>query len=331
MISTSARFHSFGKPHEVTHLEELSLAEVKAGQLLVKMLASPVNPADLNFIQGNYGVLPELPASPGIEGCAEVLESAAEGFAAGDKVIFLERVGTWQSHLVCDASSALRLPTEIAAEQAAMLKVNPVTAWQILHGYVDLKPGDWVIQNAANSGVGQSLIQIAKKLGLRSINVVRREGLEPQLKALGADHVLLDDKDLVEKVREICGDHLPKLASNAVGGDSALRQMDALAEHGTQVTFGAMSMKSLKVPNKFLIFKGINLRGLWITKWIAETPRAEVAQVYAQLADWVITGDLLQPIDQTFAPAELEQALLRAQESRRDGKVLLDWEKRKEK
>ena len=327
MISQSARFHTFGKSHEVIQLEQLELPALAAGQLLVKMLASPINPADLNFIQGNYGVQPELPTSPGIEGCAEVLESTAEGYEAGDKVIFLERVGTWQSHLVCDASKTLRIPSEIAAEQAAMLKVNPVTAWQILHGYVDLKPGDWVIQNAANSGVGQSLIQIAKKLGLRTINVVRREGLEDQLKALGADHVLLDTKDLVEKVREICGDNLPKLASNAVGGDSALRQMDALAEHGTQVTFGAMSMRSLKVPNKFLIFKGINLRGLWITKWIAETPREQIDAVYAQLADWVISNDLIQPIDGCYAPSQFEEALLRSQENKRAGKVLIYWGK----
>ena len=326
MIAQSIRFHSFGKAEEVAQLEPLDLPVVAKGQLLLKMLATPINPADLNFIQGNYGVTPELPASPGIEGCAEVLESKEDGFEVGDKVIFIQRVGTWQSHLVCDASKTLRIPSEIAAEQAAMLKVNPATAWQILHGYVDLKPGDWVIQNAANSGVGQSLIQIAKQLGLRTINTVRREGLEAELKALGADHVLLDDGDLVAKVREICGDNMPKLASNAVGGDSALRQMDALAEYGTQVTFGAMSMRSLKVPNKFLIFKGISLRGLWITKWIAEAPREEIQQVYTQLAQWVVDGKLTQSAEKPYRPSELVEALERSQQNERHGKVLLDWQ-----
>lgn len=326
MISNSVQFHTFGKAQEVTQLEQLELPTVGEGQVLVRMLFSPINPADLNFIQGNYGVKPELPASPGIEGCAEVLESRAEGFSKGDKVIFIERVGTWQSHIVCDASKALRIPSEIAPEQAAMLKVNPATAWQILHAYADLKPGDWVIQNAANSGVGQSLIQVAKQLGLRTINTVRREGLEDELKALGADHVLLDDGDLVAKVREICGDNMPKLASNAVGGDSALRQMDALAEHGTQVTFGAMSMRSLKVPNKFLIFKGISLRGLWITKWIAAAPREEIQQVYDQLANWVIEGKLTQSIEKAYKPTDLAEALERSQQGERRGKVLLDWQ-----
>ena len=325
MISNSVRFHSFGKVEEVAQLEPIEIPAIENGQLLVKMLATPLNPADINFIQGSYGVKPELPASPGIEGCAEVLESKAEGFAAGDKVIFIERVGTWQSHVVCDAQNTLRIPSEIAPEQAAMLKVNPATAWQILHAYADLNPGDWVIQNAANSGVGQCLIQIAKQLGLRTINTVRREGLEAELKALGADHVLLDDADLVTKVREICGENLPKLASNAVGGDSALRQMDALAEHGTQVTFGAMSMRSLKVPNKFLIFKGISLRGLWITKWIAAAERGEIEEVYQQLAQWVVDGKLTQSVEKSYKPSELVEALERSQQGERSGKVLLDW------
>ena len=326
MISNSVRFHSFGKPIDVAQLEAIEIPALGLGQLLVKMLASPVNPADINFIQGNYGVKPDLPASPGIEACAEVLESKAEGFAAGDKVIFIERVGTWQSHLVCDAQKALRIPSEIAPEQAALLKVNPATAWQILHAYVDLKPGDWVIQNAANSSVGQCLIQIAKQLGLRTINTVRREGLESELKALGADHVLLDNAELVTKVREICGENMPKLASNAVGGDSALRQMDALAEYGTQVTFGAMSMRSLKVPNKFLIFKGISLRGLWITQWIAAAEREEIEQVYGRLAQWVVDGKLTQSVEKAYKPSQLAEALERSQQGERKGKVLLDWQ-----
>jgi len=326
VISNSVQFHSFGKAEEVAQLESIEVPAIESGQLLVKMLATPLNPADINFIQGNYGIKPELPASPGIEGCAEVLESKDEGFAEGDKVIFIERVGTWQSHVVCDAANTLRIPSEIAPKQAAMLKVNPATAWQILHSYADLKPGDWVIQNAANSGVGQCLIQIAKLLGLRTINTVRREGLESELKALGADHVLIDDADLVTKVREICGDHLPKLASNAVGGDSALRQMDALAEYGTQVTFGAMSMRSLKVPNKFLIFKGISLRGLWITKWIEAAERGEIEQVYQQLAQWVVDGKLTQSVEKSYKPSELVEALERSQQNQREGKVLLDWQ-----
>jgi NADPH:quinone reductase-like Zn-dependent oxidoreductase len=155
---------------------------------------------------------------------------------------------------------------------------------------------------------------------------VRRGGLDTALKELGADHVLLDDASLVGKVKEICGNNLPRLASNAVGGDSALRQMDALGELGTQVTYGAMSLRSLKVPNKFLIFKGIHLRGLWITKWIAAAKPEQVAQVYQQLAQWVVEGKLKQSIEKCYPPNQLLNALERSQQMKRDGKILLDWQ-----
>lgn len=325
MISKTIQIHSFGHPQEVCELANQELATLGSNDILVRMLATPVNPADINFAQGTYGVKPELPATPGIEGCAEVLESNNPRFAEGDKVIFIQRVGTWRSHLVVKEEQVIKIPREIDYLQAAMLKVNPATAWQVLHQFKQVNTGDWVIQNAANSGVGQCLIQIANELGIHTINTVRREELIPQLEELGAKHVLLDDTELVTKVRAICGDSLPVLASNAVGGDSALRQMDALGEFGGQVTFGAMSMRSLKVPNKFLIFKGIQLYGLWITKWLANAPRPEIEATYQKLADMVLAGSLQQRIEKCYSPDDFTAALLRAQENQRDGKVVIDW------
>lgn len=325
MISRAVGFEEFGKPGEVLDLVDVELSAVAAGEVLVRMLAAPINPADLNFVQGNYGVTPELPAVSGIEGCGEIVESRVEGFSVGDRVIFVERVGTWQSHLVCGAEKVLRISDGIDVLQGAMLKVNPLTAWCILKHFAELEPGDWVIQNAANSGVGQCVIQIARELGLRTINVVRREGLEAELLDLGGDHVLLDDGDLVEKVRAICGDSMPKLASNSVGGDSALRLMDALCDEGVHVTFGAMSMRSLKVPNKFLIFKRIRLEGLWVTKWLERASRAEMEEVYAELGALVEVGKLKQPVDSVFGVDDFGAAVARSGESRRDGKVLFRW------
>jgi trans-2-enoyl-CoA reductase len=205
-----------------------------------------------------------------------------------------------------------------------MLKVNPLTAWCMLTQFIDLPKGSWVIQNAANSGVGSCVIQIAKLLGLRTINLVRREELIKPLTDLGADHVLLDEADSIEAIRTITGDHPPALALNAVGGDSALRLMDVIATKGIHVTYGAMSRRSLKVPNKFLIFKRIQLHGFWVTEWIKETDAQLVGETYQQLAQWISEGKLTQPIDSTYPLAEITTALNRAMENQRDGKVLLE-------
>ncbi|MGJ8655916.1 MAG: MDR family NADPH-dependent oxidoreductase [Akkermansiaceae bacterium] len=327
MNHQSVTFNEFGSPAEVLHYateEKLTTTPLKSGEVRVKMQFSPINPADINYIQGNYGIRPELPAVPGVESSGIITESSSEGVSVGDLVIFITRVGTWQSEVICGAEEVIVIPS-IPAEQAAMLKVNPLTALCLLENYVSLTEGDYIIQNAANSGVGQCVIQIAKQLGIKTINLVRRDELIPELLELGADHVLLDNTFVVEQVREICGENLPKLACNAVGGDSALRLMDAIAEQGQHITFGAMSMRSLKVPNKFLIFKRIQLHGLWVTKWIEENDHATVSAAYQRLATWVAKGQLSQAIDTIYKPQDIIPAIKHATQDKRDGKILLDF------
>lgn len=316
-------FDSFGKPAEAVELREAIPRALEHGEIRVRMLAAPVNPADINFIQGTYGVRPELPCTPGIEGCGKVLESRDDAFSRGDTVIFVARVGTWSEEVVCPGSSALKIPDETPVEQAAMLKVNPLTAWAMLTQFVRLPEGSWIIQNAANSGVGTCVIRIAKLLGLRTINLVRRPELVTGLSEIGGDLVLLDNADSVGHIKSAGGHGAPSLALNAVGGDSALRLMDALATGGTHITYGAMSMRSLKVPNKFLIFKGLRLHGFWCTEWMRQKSREETTAIYHRLAEWMIEGKLAQAIDSRYRLTEISAALTRAQESGRDGKVLL--------
>lgn len=316
-------FKTYGQPTDVIELTESDARALKSGEIRIRMLASPVNPADINLIQGVYGIRPELPATAGVEGAGEVVESLSDRFQVGDRVILVAHVGTWSEEVVCPEASALKIPTETPEQQACMLKVNPLTAWCMLTQIMDLPKRSWVIQNAANSGVGACVIQIAKLLGLRTMNLVRREELIPELKALGADHVLLDTKENVAIVKELMGDTPAKLALNAVGGDSALREMDMLAPEGLHVTYGAMSRRSLKVPNSFLLFKQIQLRGFWVTKWLREQPADVVEEAYARLAEWMIQGKLSQPIDSSFPLQEVEQAITRAMEDERNGKVLI--------
>ena len=322
-MPVTTTFSSFGQPSDVVELTETPGRDLEPDELRLKMLYAPIKPADINYIQGIYGIKPELPAIPGLEGCAEVIESRSDKLQTGDLVITIKPVGTWAEQVVCPADYVLKIPSDTPVEQASMLKVNPLTAWCMLTQFIDLPKGSWVIQNAANSGVGSCVIQIAKLLGLRTINLVRREGLIKALTDLGADHVLLDEADSIETIRKITGDHPPALALNAVGGDSGLRLMDIIATKGIHVTYGAMGRRSLKVPNKFLIFKRIQLHGFWVTEWIKETDAQLVGETYQQLAQWISEGKLAQPIDSTYALAEITTALKRAMEDQRDGKVLL--------
>ena len=303
-------------------MQEFSPPPLESGQVLVNMLAAPVNPADLNFIEGTYGVKPTLPATPGVEGCGTVVASQAAAFQPGDQVIFLRRAATWATHTVIDAEVLFKLPPGIDPLQAAMLKVNPATAWRLLHGFGQPQPGDWIAQNAGNSAVGRCVIQLARSLGIRTVSFVRRPELIDGLTALGGDLVLLDDDAGLASAKAALGGATAALAFNAVGGDSALRLMNLLREGGTHITFGAMAKRPLTVPNGLLIFRDLQLRGLWVTRWIENAPAAEVRAVYEDLATRVAAGTLVQPVDSTHALADFAMAFGRLTAPDRAGKVL---------
>ncbi len=193
-------YEAHGKPGEVLRLEEQNLPTIAADEALVRMLAAPINPADLNQIEGKYPIRAPLPATPGFEGAGVVEKTgpAVRNMAEGTQVILPHDLGTWREAAVVKADKLLALPAGIAPEQAAMLKINPLTAWRMLHDFVRLERGDWIIQNAANSAAGRAVIQISRELGYRTVNVVRRVELIEELRAEGGDVVLLDNDDLRE-------------------------------------------------------------------------------------------------------------------------------------
>ncbi len=288
----------------------------------VRILAAPLNPADLNTIEGTYGVKPPLPATPGIEGCGVVEASNSSDYAPGDRVIFLRRAATWASHTSVPGETLFKLPPGIDPLQAAMLKVNPATAWRLLHGFGPLKPGDWIVQNVGNSAVGRCVIQLARDLGIRTLSFVRRPELGDELRELGADQFLLDDEASLTEAKAVLGGANAALAFNAVGGESALRLMKLLREGGSHITYGAMGRKPLTIPNGLLIFRDIQVRGLWVSRWIENAPIEEVRAGYENLAARVAAGKLVQPVDSTFPLEQFQAALARLEAPERSGKVL---------
>ncbi len=193
-----AEYQHRGKvPQDVIEAVKLELPPLAAGQALVKVLAAPINPSDVLTLTGEYGMLPPLPAIGGNEGVGRV-EQLGEGvkhLKVGQTVLLPVGCGTWVTHLNAPADKLIPLP-DADPQQLAMMTINPPTASLLLSQFVDLQPGDWVIQNAANSGVGGYLIQLAKLRGFKTINVVRRESAVAGVKAEGGDVVLVDGPDL---------------------------------------------------------------------------------------------------------------------------------------
>jgi trans-2-enoyl-CoA reductase len=321
----ACRLFAFGEKPPAVRVESILSTAPAPGEVAIRMLAAPINPADLNVIEGTYGELPPLPATIGNEGAGEILAlgPGVENLRVGQKVLPLA-VGTWTSELILPAKNAIPLPDDIDIHQASMLTVNPATAWRLLHDFASLQPGDWIAQNAANSGVGRAVIQLARHLGFRTLNVVRRPELLEELRALGGDVVVTEEVDLRREAHQLCRGTLPKLALNSVGGSSALNIANALAPGSPHVTIGAMARQPLKIPNGLLIFQNLAFRGFWLRRWKENAPAAEIQSTYATLADLLHRGILHTPLQQILPLSEAPAALAAAMQDKRTGKILLD-------
>jgi len=320
----AAVLKAFQTPADIA-LEQIPVIAPGPREVLLASEFAPINPADLNILEGKYGELPELPAVVGNEGSARVVAKGEEVFhlQPGDLVLPMQR-GTWCQMRNVIADDVIPLPAETDPQQASMLSVNPATALLLLREIRTLRPGDWVAQNAGNSGVGRSVIQIARELGLRTISIVRRPELVAELKVLGGDVVLLEEEDIRTAVKDSCGSNKPGLALNSVGGASALQLANILGPGGIMATFGAMSKQPLKIPNGLLIFKDLRFQGFWLTRWLNQVSRERKASLYRELAGWVNAGKLHQPVEQVVPLANLPDALTAAARDKRAGKILLD-------
>jgi trans-2-enoyl-CoA reductase len=323
-MTLACRLTAFGSNPPALSLEEIPALAPGAGEVLVRMLAAPVNPADLNVIEGTYGELPSLPCTIGNEGVGvvEQLGSSVHGLSVGQTVLPLS-FGAWAQKMVVPAESLIVLPDGLDPLQAAMLAVNPATAWRMLHDFARLEPGDWIVQNAANSGVGRAVIQLAKALGLRTLNIVRRVELVEELEKIGADVVITEETNLRDEVPVLCGGKAPKLALNAVGGASALNLANALGAGAPLVTYGAMGRQPLKIPNSLLIFKNLSFHGFWLRRWKETANPVDVRETYQKLSAYLLAGVLHTPVHKTFPLSQALEAVAEAAREKRSGKVLL--------
>jgi trans-2-enoyl-CoA reductase len=293
------------------------------------MRAAPINPADLNAIEGKYPGRREVPAIAGFEGAGVVVDlgSKAKNIAIGDLVILPHNLGTWRDALAVKADELVAIPPGIESVHAAMLKINPMTAWRLLHDYVDLKRGDWLIQNAANSGVGVAVIQIAHDLGYKTVNVVRRAEAIDELRGQGGDVALVDSENLRDEVKEATNAAPIRLGLNSVGGESALRLANCLAFAGTLVSFGAMSLQPLKIPTGLLIFKDLRFRGIWINKWYDNATPLERLDTFGSLFAMAKRGLLKTKVEKTYRLTEAKAAVRHAAQSKRGGKIIFQFDK----
>ena len=240
----------------------------------------------------------------------------------GDLVINLQREN-WAQKRKVKGDDAIPLPAGIDLRQAAMVRINPPTAQLMLSDFVDLKGGDWVIQNVANSAVGRLLIRLAQARGLRTLNVVRRASLFAELEALGADACAVDGPDLAEHVRAGTGGAPIRLGIDAVSGRATTRISACLGDSGVVCNYGSMSGEDPVMSRGALTSGGQKLVGFVLGRGLATRSLAQIRALYADLAQQLLDGRLSAPVEKIYPIEEIKTALAHAQQGERTGKILV--------
>jgi len=289
-------------------------------QVLIGVEFSPLNQSDLLLARGIYASRPALPTVIGNEGVGHVLAvgRGVENVKVGDRVLAPLSSFTWRERMVIPASGLFALPADADPQQLAMLAINPPTAALLLSEYVNLKRGEWVVQNSANSGVGRWVIAFAKARGLKTVNIVRRPELVTELEAIGGDVVVVDSPDVSKEIKAAVGQAELRLALDGVSGPATGVLAATLSPHGTLVSFAAMSLAPMSISPLEVIFKPVTVRGFWLGH---PESAAKSAPAVAQAAEMIASGRVHIPVAATYALSSIEKAVAHAQ---RGGKILLD-------
>src|SRR6266481_4894319 len=312
---------AYGNPVEGLKYLDIPAPEAPGpNQVLIGIEFSPINPSDLLLANGIYGVRPELPSVIGNEGVGRVLAVGAgvKNVKVGDRVLAPLSSFTWRERLVASADGLFALPADADPQQLSMLAINPPTAALLLSEYVDLKPGEWVVQNSANSSVGRWVIAFAKTRGLKTVNIVRRKELVPELQALGADVVVVDSRDVTKEIKAAVGQAEIRLALDGVSGPASGVLASTLSQHGTLVSFAAMSGAPMSISPLDVIFKPITMRGFWLGH---PESAAKTAPSITQAAEMIASGRVHVPVSAIYPLSSIKEAVAHAL---RGGKVLLD-------
>lgn len=337
-MSLRLEFEQVGEPGEVLRLVDGPVPEPGHLEVVVRMTARPINPSDLVYIRGRYGVQPEYPAVPGFEGVG-VVAAVGRGvvkFRPGDRVVPLFTSGTWQTHLLTMVGNLLAVPDTVDDWAAAQLLINPFTAYVMLREVLQvqalersetmprLQTNRWLVQTAAGSALGRQIIELGRVWGYQTINIVRRPEQADELRACGAEHVICSATESIkERVTELTGEGA-WAAIDAVGGQVGSEVARSLRVGATMLVVASLSGEPLSVGAGTLLFKQLQVRGFWLSHWKARDATVEKVETIAtELFGLMADGRLTMPVDAVYELADFRAALQHAAQSGRTGKVLL--------
>lgn len=329
----SVQFDQFGEPSSVLQIRDIEPPQPKPGEVLVRMLLSPVNPSDLMTVRGVYGKQPKLPSTPGYEGVG-VVEASGGGLLGkllvGKRVALLNGInGNWQERTTTLAKQAVPLPKSLPSEQGATFFVNPTTAFAMTRKVLAVPAGEWLLQTAAASELGKMVVRLGQRFGFKTVNVVRRAEQATALKSIGAEAVIVFDParqsadELRDELQRATGQRAVPFAIDPVGGATGSAVVKCLAPAGRLLVFGTLSSEPLSFSSRDLMTPGASVEGFWLARWLPQLSLVAKIKLIRTVSRLIQEGVLTSQIGETFPLDRVTDAVRAAETPGRVGKVLL--------
>jgi len=300
------------------------------GQVLVRVEASPINPSDLLFLEGNYPTAKPFPCTPGFEGSGTVIENGGGfmGWRLVNKRVAIVTSqsashGCWSEYTVVDSKLCITLNDETSFDQGSSFFVNPLTVIMFME-MIEQGKHKSVVQNAAASALGKMLLRCCLNKNIPLINIVRRQEQAEELIRLGAVYVINSSEEHFETQLKALTDRLQTtIAFDAVGGEATGMLFDALKPQGTVYVYGMLSgERSAGISASGLVFHGKKVEGSWMYPWLTGKGVMGALSVFSQVSR-LIASDLKTDFQRIFTLDQIGEAIALYRNNMSAGKVLI--------
>jgi len=326
-------FENFGEPTDVLTVRDVPDPQPGRGEVLVRMIASPINPSDLMTIRGTYGRQATLPATPGFEGVGTV-EKSGGGLLGkslvGKRVVVLNRErGNWSEKTVVVAKQAIPVSRNLSDDQAATFFVNPTSAWVMTREVLRVPVNEWLLQTAAGSSLGKMVTSIGRQYGFRTINVVRRaeqaaEIDSPDSRAIAFDATKDDESVLHDQIEKIVGPNGLRYVIDPVGGPTGSALVRSLGKDARMLVYGTLENDpTLQFSPRTLMTVGASIEGFWLSNHMARLNLIQKLRLIRRVSKHIQNGTLASTIGSTYPFEDIQTAITEAERPGRTGKVLL--------
>ena len=301
------------------------------GEVLIKMHSSPVNPSDLSFIMGSYGIKKPYPVVPGFEGSGTVV-AAGKGFLPklwmGKNVSCAASAGhngCWAEYMVTSANLCVPFSKNITFEQASMMFVNPMTAIAFFDIYKKTQKRGAIINTAGASALGKMVGRLGKQQGIPVISVVRRDEQVDMLKNEGFEYVLNSESTTFEdELKDLSYQLNATLIFDAVGGKLTQQILNSVPKESRVFIYGKLSSEPLEINPSEMIFSGKHIEGFWLNNWLKNKSLIDNIRNTRKIQS-LLTNELSTKIYEKFPPGKIIKAIETYRNNMSKGKVLIQF------